>query len=145
MVLNGGSGSLEVDLTGIALSSLRADMGSGSSHINLPVTAKDYAVEIDSGSGSVNMKIPDGASLTLSLNSGSGSVNVTLPTNTAIQVEVFDEGSGSLNLPSGLERVSSAGSGNSLGIWQTAGFDTATGKIYIKILGQGSGSINIHD
>jgi hypothetical protein len=144
IVLNGGSGSLDFNLKDITLTSFRADMGSGSSDFVLPALKEAYDVEIDSGSGSVHVVIPDGASLAFSLSSGSGSVNVALPANAALQVEVFDEGSGSLNLPSGLVRVSSAGSGNSLGVWQTENFDTAKAKIYIKVLDQGSGSINIH-
>ncbi len=145
VVVDGGSGSLDLNLGEIQLSSLLADMGSGSSDIILPAVAAPYQVTLDSGSGSVSVKVPEGAAFTFSLSSGSGSVNVELPTNAALQVEVFDEGSGSLHLPSGLERVSAAGSGNSLGVWQTAGFSTATTKIYIKILDQGSGSINIHE
>lgn len=145
IVLNGGSGSLDFNLKDIALTSLRADLGSGASDFTLPALKDSYEVEIDSGSGSVHVVIPDGASLSFSLSSGSGAVNVTLPVNAALQVEVFDEGSGSLNLPSGLERVSAAGSGNSLGVWQTKNFDTATAKIFVKILSQGSGSINIHE
>ena len=145
MIFNGGSGSIDIDLSGIELTSLRSDMGSGSSKFLLPVTKEPYDIEVDSGSGSVRVEIPTGASLTFSLSSGSGSVNVSLPANTALQVEVFDEGSGSLHLPSGLERVSSSGSDGSLGVWQTAGFDSAKTKIYIKIVDQGSGSIDIHE
>jgi len=145
MILNGGSGSIDIDLSGIELTSLRSDMGSGSSKFILPVTKDPYDIEVDSGSGSVRLVIPDGASLAFSLSSGSGSVNVTLPSNSALQVEVFDEGSGSLRLPTGLEKVSSSNSGGSLGVWQTAGFDSAMAKIYIKIMDQGSGSIDIHE
>ena len=36
-------------------------------------------------------------------------------------------------------------SGGSLGVWQTAGFDSGKAKIYIKIMDQGSGSIDIHE
>jgi hypothetical protein len=145
MILNGGSGSIDINLSDIELTSLRADMGSGSSDFVLPALKNSYEVEVDSGSGSVQVVIPKDASLTFSLSSGSGSVNVTIPAGSALQVEVFDEGSGSLHLPSGLARVSAAGSGNSLGVWQTAGFDSAKTKIYLKILSQGSGSIDIHE
>ena len=145
VTLDGGSGHLDIDLSGIDLTLLQADMGSGASEFVLPVTAKPYEVELDSGSGSVRVKIPEGASVNLSLNSGSGSVNIDLPDDAGLQVEVFDEGSGSLNTPDGLERVTGAGSGDSLGVWQTVGFESAKVKIYIRILDQGSGSINIHN
>jgi hypothetical protein len=145
IILDGGSGSLDFDLSEIELTSLRSDMGSGASKFVLPVTKEPYDIEVDSGSGAVRLVIPDGATLNFTLSSGSGSVNVTLPANAALQIEVFDEGSGSLHLPAGLEKVSSSGSGGSLGVWQTSGFDTAKSKIYIKIMNQGSGSIDIHE
>ena len=142
-ILNGGSGRLDVELGSIDLTSLRADLGSGSSDFILPATEVEYVAEVDSGSGSVEIEILDGAALTLELSGGSGSVNISLPKNAEFEIEVFDEGSGSLSLPSGLQKVG-GGSGISLGVWQTAGFDTADVKIIIKIMDQGSGSINIH-
>lgn len=141
-ILNGGSGRLDVDLGSIELTSLRADLGSGSSDFILPATGGEYVAEIDSGSGSVEIEILDGAALTLELSGGSGSVNISMPKNAEFEIEIFDEGSGSLSLPSGLLKVG-GGSGISLGVWQTAGFDTADAKIIIKIMDQGSGSINI--
>lgn len=142
-ILNGGSGRLDVELGSIDLTSLRADLGSGSSDFILPATEVEYVAEVDSGSGSVEIEILDGAALTLELSGGSGSVNISLPKNAEFEIEVFDEGSGSLSLPSGLQKVG-GGSGISLGVWQTAGFDSADAKIIIKIMDQGSGSINIH-
>jgi hypothetical protein len=142
-ILNGGSGKLDVDLSSIDLTSLRADLGSGASDFILPATEDEYTAEIDSGSGSVEIEILDGSALTLELSGGSGAVNISLPKNAEFEIEVFDDGSGSLSLPSGLLKVGGA-SGISLGVWQTAGFDTADAKIIIKIMDQGSGSINIH-
>ncbi len=141
--LDGASGSLDIDLSGVELTQLKADMASGSSEFILPVTEEAYSFDLDSSSGSVRVIIPEGASVNLNLNSSSGAVNIQIPTNAALQVEVFDEGSGSLNIPDGLEKVSAGGSGGSLGVWQTKGFDTASAQIFIRILDQGSGSINI--
>jgi hypothetical protein len=81
--------------------------------------------------------------MTLELSGGSGAVNISLPKDTEFEIEVFDEGSGSLSIPPGLVKVG-GGTGISLGVWQTAGFNTADAKIIIKIMDQGSGSINIH-
>lgn len=145
IVLNGGSGSIKMDLGKVNLTALRADLGSGSSNILMPAIKLPYQVEVDSGSGSVKMDVPINAAFTLELSSGSGSINIALPAGAALQVEVFDEGSGSLHLPSAMNKVSGSTSGNSLGVWQTAGFDAAKTKIYIKIMSQGSGSIDIHD
>jgi hypothetical protein len=142
IVIDGGSGSLNIDLAGIMLQSLRTDFGSGASTVKLPESVTPYLVEIQSGSGSVNLTLPKDTNLKLTLDSGSGSVNVTLPSGTALSIEVLDEGSGSLNLPSGLVKAN----GNadvSLGIWKTEGYDTAVHKIQIVILSRGSGSVNI--
>ena len=141
-IFNGGSGKIDVDLTSIELTSLKADLGSGASDFILPAVDTEYTAEIDSGSGAVDVEILDGATLTLELSGGSGAVNVSLPKNAEFEIEVFDDGSGSLSLPSGLLKVG-GGTGLSLGVWKTAGFDTADAKIIIKIMDQGSGSINI--
>jgi hypothetical protein len=143
IVLDGGSGSIAMNLSGISLSSLRADMGSGSSRFVLPKSDQEYTVEIDSGSGSINVSIPETTSLSFALSAGSGAVNISLPAGAAIQVVVMDDGSGSLSLPSGLEKVTSGTTSLALGTWQSPGYANAVNKILITIQSQGSGSISI--
>jgi hypothetical protein len=109
----------------------------------LPAAEEDYKATIDSGSGAVKIEIEDGAMMTLALSGGSGAVTVSLPKDAEFEIEIFDDGSGSLSLPSGLLKAG-GGTGTSLGVWQTAGFDSATSRIIIKIMDQGSGSISIH-
>ena len=142
VVLNGGSGSIDMDLSGVELTSLRTDLGSGSSDITLPVTVDPYTAEIQSGSGSVRLDVPENTSLTIKIDSGSGSTHVSLPEGAAVRVEVMDEGSGSLSLPDGLVRAENS-SMFSNGAWQTEDFADADAQIVIQILGQGSGSISI--
>jgi hypothetical protein len=143
MILNGGSGSLSLDLTGVELNSLQTDFGSGSSDIILPQTSKSYTAEIQSGSGSVNINIPKDTSMTLTLDAGSGSNSVNVPAGTSFRIEVMDDGSGSLSLPSGLKK-SSDSNDFSVGAWESTNYETAATKVLIQILGQGSGSISIH-
>lgn len=143
VVLNGGSGSIEMDLRDLHLTSLRTDLGSGSSTINLPETEEAYTAEIESGSGSVTIDLPSNTSLELTLDTGSGSTSISVPSNAAVRIEVEDDGSGSLNLPNGLEKSTDSPS-FSIGAWQTPGYDQAENQILIRILGQGSGSISIH-
>ena len=140
--LNGGSGSIEMDLRGLSLNSLALDLGSGSSDIRLPQSSQEYEAEIESGSGSVSIDIPKDTSMTLSLDTGSGSTSVNLPSNAAIRIEVMDDGSGSLSLPDDLTKSSDSAK-YSIGAWQTADFAQADKQIIIKIKGQGSGSISI--
>ena len=141
--LNGGSGSLDMDLRGLQLTAFAGDFGSGSSDIRLPETKESYTADIQSGSGSVTLDLPEQTSLTLTLDTGSGSTSVDVPSDAALRIEVMDDGSGSLSLPNGLEK-SNDSSVFSIGAWQTQGYDNAENQILIKILGQGSGSISIH-
>ena len=143
LILNGGSGSIDMDLSGLNLNSLRTDFGSGSSEIILPETVEPYEVEIESGSGSVNLDLPENTSLTLTLDTGSGSNTINLPADAALRIEIMDDGSGSLSLPDDLEK-SSDSNNFSIGAWQTSNYDQAEFQILIQILGQGSGSISIH-
>lgn len=143
LILNGGSGSINMDLSGIELNSLRTDFGSGSSEITLPETEDAYTAEIESGSGSVRVDLPANTSLTLTIDSGSGSTNVSIPAEAAVRIEVMDDGSGSLDLPNGLKKSSDSNI-FSIGSWETPNYETAENQILIQILGQGSGSISIH-
>lgn len=143
LIVDGGSGSVNMDLSGMTLTSLVAAMGSGSSQFALPVSATPYTAMIESGSGSVNVTLPDETDLELTLDSGSGSVNISVPAASGLRIEVMDSGSGSLNIPDGMEQIGGS-SDMETGAWQTEGFDTATSKITIKIFNRGSGSVNIN-
>lgn len=142
IILNGGSGAITMDLSGLQLTSLQTDLGSGASTITLPQSQDAYTVEVESGSGSVTLNVPDKASLTLTLDTASGATNVIIPAKAAVRIEVNDDGSGSLNLPNGLTKASDSSSFD-IGAWQTPNYDTADYKILIQVLGQGSGSLSI--
>lgn len=140
--LDGGSGSVKADFSGLNLNSLQADMGSGSSRFSFPKSTQPYEAVIKSGSGSVSVDLPADTNMTLILDSGSGSLQVNLPRDAAVQIEVLDSGSGSLNLPDGLESISGQ-YGDGMGKWQSPGFDSAASRILIQIANRGSGSVNI--
>lgn len=142
ITLDGGSGSVNADLSGLKLNSLRADMGSGSSSFTFPQSSQAYEAEINSGSGSVRIDLPSETNMTLILDSGSGSLNVSLPRNAAVQIEVLDSGSGSLNLPASFQSMPGS-YGDGMGKWQSSGYTAAAYKIQIQITNRGSGSINI--
>jgi hypothetical protein len=143
LIIDGGSGSINADLTGVMLQSLRTHLGSGSSRFTLPAFTSPYTAEFESGSGSVNIQIPENADVSVVIDSGSGSINVSTPAGSGLRVEIMDEGSGSLNLRSGLEKVN-AGIGLGVSAWQSPDYAQATHKIQIQILSQGSGSITIN-
>lgn len=141
--LDGGSGALRVNLEGLMLEALRADLGSGASDFTLPQSAMPYTVEINSGSGAVNLSLADETGLTLTLSSSSGAVTMWLPQDAALKVEVLDDGSGSVRVPSDLELLRGSGKFEN-DTWQSAGFDDAEVQIVIRIVDRGSGSITIH-
>ncbi len=143
IILNGGSGSLDIDLRGVELNSLRTDFGSGSSDVILPETDQAYIAEIESGSGSVNIELPSDTSMTLTIDSGSGSTSVSVPGDAAYRVEVMVDGSGSLSLSDDLMKSADSRSFG-IGAWETDDYSQAEKRILIQILRQGSGSISIH-
>ena len=141
ITIDGGSGSIHADFTGVKLQSLTADLGSGSSNFTLPQSDQAIKVNLNSGSGSVDFSLPEKTNVTLQLQSGSGSFNIILPKNSVARVEVMNSGSGSLNLPDSLTLVSGD---NSEGTWQSTVYENAAERILIQILDRGSGSITIN-
>jgi hypothetical protein len=140
LTLDGGSGSINADLTGIQLESLTAHFGSGASTILLPESKTPIEVSLDSGSGSMSVVLPKYTTITLTLTSGSGAVHIDIPDDAEVRIEVSDSGSGSLSLPSSVTRVSGD---VETGAWESAGYATAANTIFIHIVDRGSGSISI--
>jgi len=137
--LLGGSGALDLDLEGIALEALRADLGSGASKILLPSSQKLYEVEIESGSGSVDLNLAEKSDINLTLSSGSGAVSVSIPSTSGVRIEVLDDGSGALQVPNVF--IASTDSTDDQGSWQSANYETAVNTINIRVIDRGSGSL----
>ncbi len=157
-----GSGNSTLDLTGLQISELDLDNGSGTVTVTLPTG--EFPVELSSGSGNMTVEIAPGSvlnfsgnvgsgqiSLTfgtdasgqVSLDAGSGNIRLTLPEGVGVEIEA-ETGSGNLNLPAGYVQVSGAersGSGQR-GTWQSPGFEQAALKLYLNI-GVGSGNISL--
>ncbi len=141
LVVDGGSGSADLDLRGLNLTGLDVDRGSGSFSILLPGSAEGYEAHIEGGSGSLTLTLPADTNLILRLEGGSGGQNLVVPPGTALRVEVSDSGSGNVRLPSGLIQVED-GEGDE-GIWETPGYAEATIRILVVVEELGSGSIRI--
>jgi hypothetical protein len=136
------SGSSTMDFSGLNLSNLTIDSGSGSVELTLPKSGVSSTAQVHTASGSANIVIPADAPINLETQSGSGSLNIQLPAGAALHIEALDDGSGSLSLPRGLVQVRQ-GNGDT-GSWETPGFQSAKNKISITLQGVGSGSISIH-
>jgi len=139
--IDGSSGSAEINLTGLAISSLWFDQGSGSFKVILPMNPNEYIVTAIGGSGSLEIDLPEQTSLILHLDGQSGSIRMRLPDNAGVRLEVLDSGSGSVNFPSSLELVS--GGEDKEGIWQSPGYESAVYKIEIICDDLGSGSFSL--
>lgn len=138
--IEGGSGSLNIDLNNIQLETLTADLGSGASSFTLPQTDSPISADINSGSGAVDFNIPDKTDVTLRVESGSGAIAIDVPNDAGVMVEVMDSGSGALSLGSFLEKKSGD---EKTGTWESANYGSATHRILIKLLDRGSGAISI--
>jgi hypothetical protein len=139
---HGASGSNNLDLSGLQLTSVKIDGASGSNDVTLPASSSAYTVNYSGASGSLNMNILSGSDVTVTLDGGSGSLNLNVPSGAAVHVEVRDSGSGSVNVRGGMTRQ--GGSNGKTGTWETNGFSSAAHKITIIARNLGSGCFNIN-
>lgn len=140
--ISAASGSSTMDLSGLNLSSLVIDSGSGSVNLTLPKSGIAGATRIHTASGSAEIVIPANAPVNLATDSGSGSLHIQVPAGAALRIDAVADGSGSLSLPSGMLQTR-RGNGDT-GTWETSNFQTAPNKITITLQGVGSGSISIN-
>lgn len=143
LTIDGGSGSADLDLSELRLTSFSIDQGSGSLTLHLPPSTLPYNAAITGGSGSMNVTFPADGDLTVRLEGGSGSINLKIPAEAAVRLEIRNSGSGSVNVP---DRLLAAKVFENFkeGTWETAGFDQAAHKLILICDDLGSGSFNIN-
>jgi hypothetical protein len=141
--VDGGSGSVELDLQALELAGLSINGGSGSIQLVLPAgpDGEPYEARLDSGSGSATVTIPEGTNAILGYEGGSGSLTVDVPDGLAVRVEVGDSGSGSVRVPGDWDEVRSADDDE--GTWQTQDYDEAARRFTLIIYDLGSGSVTV--
>jgi hypothetical protein len=138
-----GSGSSEIDLTGLQLKALTVDGASGSTRLVLPASTGSYEAVYEGSSGSLGLILPAETNLALNLHGSSGSLDISLPAGAAVRLDVRDNGSGSVSPAGGMERLSGK-AGEDRGVWETPGYAQAAKKITITVDNVGSGSISLH-
>jgi hypothetical protein len=138
-----GSGTVDLTLTGLQLTSLGIDGGSGALQLALPTADSDsaYRVDLKGGSGANGVTVAGETHATLEYNGGSGSLTVDVPDGLGVKVEVLDSGSGAVRLPGGWETVRDGDDDE--GVWQTAGFAAASHQFVLVLNDVGSGSITV--
>ena len=115
--LDSGSGTYDVDLSGLQVADFDFDQGSGETSLTLPVSGK----------------------VECTINLGSGKLDITLSEGMAARVDL-DKGSGNFRPGPRFELVRGKERGD--GVWETDGYSTAADRISINI-DMGSGDITI--
>lgn len=96
-------------------------------------------LKLDAGSGAVDLTLPSTSTFEAEIDSGSGRVAITLPESVGARVEL-DSGSGSFRPDERFELVRGEHDGD--GAWETYNFGTADHTV-VLIIDQGSGSVVI--
>lgn len=130
--VDGGVGSVHLQLNGLTVSELEVDTGVGRMQIDLPAQAQTYNVDLDSGVGQTTINIPDGADVRLEIDGGVGTTEVNIPPGAAVQLTA-DTGIGGISVPQEMRRVSGKPDFmDNSGVWQTEGFELAERRIVIR-------------
>lgn len=153
--INSGVTRNDFDLSGLQLTALGINGGTGKTAVKLPTMGGKYKVTINSGTGSLNLNIPDGAAIDLNVNNGAGKTEmvigsgasvdahltggvgqtvVTVPANAAVRVKATS-GLGKINMPENFVRVKVEEFVATTGTWETANYQTAEQTINIRYEG----------
>lgn len=130
--IDGGSGSsiLELPATVSGFAAV-IDGGSGSFDIEIEDGAKINFV-IDIGSGSFDIVIGDRANIEAQIDGGSGSLTIDVPHNIGVRVVIRDSGSGSVHVPGSYTLVDDLGDDDrDIGIWESDGYNDALHRVEI--------------
>ena len=130
--IDGGSGSSTLALPASPSDYAAViDGGSGSFDIEIEDGAKiDFAIDV--GSGSFNIVIGDRVNIEAQIEGGSGSLTIDVPNNVGVRVVIRDDGSGSVHIPGNYTLVDDLGEDDrDIGIWESAGYDDAAHRVEI--------------
>ena len=163
--VDGGSGSVRLDLGSMILERFDIHGGSGSTRVTLPSSTESYVVRLDGSSGSFTVDIADGAEFDanidvnsgsfkisftgtaqaeLDIDGGSGSTTITVPEGAGVRLVVRDSGTGSVRVPGGYTLVSGGGDDDDdTGTWESDN-DESEFNIEITYKG-GSGSFTLRE
>lgn len=141
--IDGGSGSSTLALPASPSEySAVINGGSGSFDIEIADSAKiNFAIDV--GSGSFNILIGDTANIEAQIDGGSGSHTINVPNNIGVRIVIRDSGSGSVHIPGNYTVVDDLGEDDrDIGIWESAGYDDAAHRVEITF-DPGSGSFTL--
>lgn len=119
--VKGGPGRVDLDLSGLQLSSFTLDGNLGSTHVRLPEDSAFFPFGLNMSAGSVNVRVPSGATFDMDVKGGPGSLRIALPKDSGVQIVVTSGGPGSFNLPEGYKKVKQ-GNDDDEGVWENEVF-----------------------
>ena len=135
--IDGGSGSLHINLPNGGQHQMILDGGSGSYKLTADAPS-ELKLAVDAGSGSGYIKLSEDATADIALDGASGSTKIEVEGNPGVRFILEHRGSGSVHLPSELIQTA-GGHKNKTGAWESANFDSAERKVVIRAdLGSGS-------
>ena len=142
LVINGAVGQIELDLSGLQLSSLVVRGGVGDVELVLPGQSEEYTVKLDGGVGRMRIEVQDGANVRLDISGGVGDFSIDVPSDAAVRLD-GEADVGSIRVPSFMnvitERQRTVGRS---GIWESDGYAGAEARIEIEFRG-GVGSLTL--
>jgi hypothetical protein len=142
LVINEVVGEVDIDLSGLQLTSLVVRGGVGDMRIVLPGQSEPYTAKIDGGVGRVRVEVQEGANVQLDISGGVGDFSIDLPQDAPVRLD-GDADVGNIKVPSFMnlvtERERSVGRS---GIWESGAYSTAEARIDIEFNG-GVGSLTL--
>jgi hypothetical protein len=132
-----GGGNVKLNLAGMAITRVSADIGGGNMGVVLPDNAANLSVIAKTGAGNVNVEIGSGiiGSNTVNANSGAGNVVVRIPSGVAAKIHATS-GVGKATVD---PRFSKTGNNT----YQSPDFDSAVDKVEITVK-SGAGNVSVN-
>lgn len=165
--VHAGVGKATIDLTNVSLSALSVEGGTGSLELTVPasterlpvrlnggvgeytVTLADNAntdLRVTTGTGQATVKIGQGSDVSATIQGGVGQTDIHIPQGAAVRIKA-QMGLGDISAPARFVRTkgeSGFGPVAKVGVWETAGYDTAERRITITFQG-GVGGLTIRE
>jgi hypothetical protein len=163
LTVESASGSVDLDLSGLQLTGVKAEMSSGDLQVLLPALGGQvYAAALEISSGDMEMEAAAGARIDMSVDMSSGDVEVALGEESdvtvvfngssgeftldlvsgqALRIEVRSVSSGDVNRPAGMVQV--AQGDDEEGTWETQNYGAALHKVHLTIEHMSSGSVTV--
>lgn len=140
--VDGGTGTAELDLSGIQLEAFYLDGSTGASTIVFPASRQGYEAQIEGSTGHIQIFLPAEGELTLRLDGSTGQITLNTPKEAALRLEVQSGGTGDVIRPDWLMKVEGREDRDE-GVYQTAGFDSAVYQLVVIVEDLSTGNLVI--